>query len=116
MASNSLGAVVGDRGALAGVAAGFDRAHAPAALADEPEAVAAEGVHVGIDDRDRGGHRDHRLDRVAALRENVAPRLGGQDVRRGDGGAEELGGIVQGAARARGRRATRNLRARPLMV
>ena len=90
MAANSRLAVVRDRRALAGVAAGFDRANAAAALADEPEAVAADRVHMGIDHGDRGGHRDHRLDRVAALRENVAPRLGGQRVRRGDGGAGKL--------------------------
>ena len=38
-----------------------------ARLGDQPEAVAADPVHVGIDHRDGGRGRDHGLDGVAAF-------------------------------------------------
>ena len=60
---------------LAGKAASLDRANVAIGLTHQPETVAAERVHMGIDHRDGRGHCDHRLDRVAALNEDVAPRL-----------------------------------------
>ena len=92
-------------GAGAGRPAGFDVSDAAARLVDQPEAVAADGVHVGVDDGDRGGHADHRLDGVAAGGEDGAAGLGGRRVRGGDGGAiEEVAldhGSVMGIAPSR---------------
>jgi hypothetical protein len=89
--------VTRDRRVLAGEAASLDRPHR-LGVADQPEAVAADRVHVGIDDGHGRRHRDHRLDRVAALREHVAARLGGQMMRRGDGGVGVDGFVGQGGA------------------
>ena len=50
---------------------------------------------MGIDDGDDGGHRDHRLDRIAALGEDVASRLGGERMRGGDGGMGKYGFVGQ---------------------
>ena len=57
---------------LAGAARRHQRAHAPRRLAHQPEAVAADAVHVRIDDGDRRRHRDHRLERIAAFGEHGA--------------------------------------------
>lgn len=84
-------AIARGRRQRAGEAAGLDRTGLAAGLADQPEAVAADRVHVGIDDGDRRGHRDHRLDGVAALGEDVAAGLGRQMVRGRDGGGGENG-------------------------
>ena len=78
---------------LAGAARRHQRADAPRRLAQEPEAVAADAVHVRIDDRDRRRHRDHRLDRVAALGEHRASGFRGRAVRRADDAAAMSGGV-----------------------
>ncbi len=104
--------VGGDRRLLAGEAAGFDGPHRASWVTDDPEAVAADGVHVRIDDGDAGGHRDHRLDSVPALQQDFAAGLGRQPVRRGDGGVCEEGvlghscGFLCRAGAAIGRRAS----------
>ena len=41
----------------------------------QPEAVAADMVHVRIDGGDRRCHRNHGLERVAAFRQHGAPGL-----------------------------------------
>ncbi len=78
-------------------AAGHARRHqgadAARGLMDEPEAVAAEPVHVRIDHRDHRRHGDHRLDRITALGQDRVPgrdrgRMGG-----GDGAAPVSGGV-----------------------
>lgn len=61
-------------------AAGVDADGRAGAVRDEPEIIAAEGIHVGIDDGDGRRRRDHRLDRVAALAEHAKPGLGRQMV------------------------------------
>jgi hypothetical protein len=58
---------------------------APGRLAHQPEAVAADSVHVGIGHRDGGRHGDHRFDGVAALGEDRLTGLGGEPMRRRDG-------------------------------
>jgi hypothetical protein len=68
----------------AGAPRRHQRAHPARRLAQEPEAVAADMVHVRIDGGDRGRHGDHRLDRVAAVGKDRAPRLGGGVMRRAD--------------------------------
>ena len=42
---------------------------------NEPKVIATECVHVRVDDGDRGGGGDHRLDGVAAILQNPEPRL-----------------------------------------
>ena len=69
------------------------RAHAAVGLADQPEAVAADMIHVRIDRRDRGGHGDHRLDGIAAFGENGAAVLDGGAMRRADDAAAMAGGV-----------------------
>ena len=71
------------RGARPGIAAGLDVADAPGRLAEQPEGVTAEVVHVRIGDDDGGPGRQRRLERVAALGEHVPARLGRVAVRRG---------------------------------
>ena len=41
---------------------------------NQPERVAADGIHVRIDDGDRSSGRDHCLDRIAAV-DDAGPRL-----------------------------------------
>ena len=48
------------------------------------EAVAADPVHVRIDDRNRCGHREHGFYGVAALGQDRLAGARGGDVRRGD--------------------------------
>jgi hypothetical protein len=54
-------AVPRPRGRLRRSPARLDDARGAARQVYQPEAVAADGVHVRIDDRDRRGRRDHRL-------------------------------------------------------
>ena len=76
----------------AGETAGLDGAHAALGFVDQPEAVAADAVHVRIDHGDCRRHGEHGLDGVAALGENVATRLGGEAMGGGGGGAgKDLG-------------------------
>ena len=58
--------------------AGVDPDRIASGLGDEPEIVAAERVHVGIDDGDRGGRCDHRFDGVAAVIQHAKPGLSRQ--------------------------------------
>jgi len=46
--------------------------------------VAAEAVHVGVDDGDGGGGRDGGVERIAAAAEDLETGVGGEGVRRGD--------------------------------
>src|SRR5439155_18183552 len=57
---------------------------APAPVMGQPEIVAAEAVHVGVDDGDRGGGGDGGVERIAAAAEDVETGVGGEGVRRGD--------------------------------
>src|SRR5207245_11023220 len=57
---------------------------APAPVMDQPEIVAAEAVHVGVDVGDRGGGGDGGVERIAAAAEDVETGVGGEGVRRGD--------------------------------
>ncbi|MNK89975.1 hypothetical protein D3C87_1100050 [compost metagenome] len=63
-------------------AAGVERARRLAGPGDQPEAVAADAIHMGIDHGDGGGGRDHRLDGVAALAQHGQRALRRQRVRR----------------------------------
>ena len=56
---------------------------ARARVVDQPEVVAADPVHVRIDDGDGGGRGEGRVEGVAAAREDGAARLGGQMMGRG---------------------------------
>ena len=49
---------------------------------DEPEAVAADAVHVRVDHGDRRGGADHRFDGIAAFAQDGERRLCGERVRR----------------------------------
>ena len=73
--------------------AGLDAAHPAVALADQPEAVPADAVHVRVDHRDGRGHGHHRLDRVAALRQHILPGRGRQGMGGGDGRMGEDGRV-----------------------
>jgi len=53
-----------------------------AAIPDERERIAAEPARYGLDDRDRGGRRERRVDRVAALPQHPQPGLRGERMRR----------------------------------
>ena len=70
-----------------------DGAHAAGGLADQPEAVAADVVHVRIDRGDRGGHREHRLDGVAAFGQDGAAVLDRGGMRRANDAAAMSGGV-----------------------
>ncbi len=61
----------------AGNACAHNRAHPAVGFADQPEAVAADMVHVRIDRGDRRRHRQHRLDGVAAFGQDGAAVLDG---------------------------------------
>ena len=80
-------AVALDRRPCAGEPAGLDGPHAALGFVDQPETVAADAVHVRIDDGDRRGHREHGLDGVAALGDDVATRFRGEAMGGGRGGA-----------------------------
>ena len=67
-----------------GPAACIDRDRLRPRRADEPEPVAADGVHVRVGDGDGGGGGDHRLDGVAALAQHRKPGLRGEMVRGDD--------------------------------
>ena len=77
----------------AGAAGAHDGAHAAGRFADQPEAIAADMIHVRIDSGDRRRHGDHRLDGVAALGQDGAAVLDGCGVRRADDAAAVSGGV-----------------------
>jgi hypothetical protein len=77
----------------AGAARAHDGTHAARRFADQPEAVAADMVHVRIDRGNRGRHRDHRLDGVAAFGQDGAAVLDRGRVRGGDDAAAMAGGV-----------------------
>ena len=52
--------------------AGIDADRGPAGFGDDPEAVAADAVHVRVHHRDGGGRRDHRLEAHADERAQQA--------------------------------------------
>ena len=74
-----------------GRAAGIDPDGLRVRCGDQPEPVAAEPVHVGVDDRDRRGGGHHRLDRVAALPQDREPGRRGEPVRRDHHPANAVG-------------------------
>ena len=80
-----------------------DRAHALVRLAHQPEAVAADVVHVRIDRRNRGRHRHHRFEGVAALANHRAAGFGGGMMWRGGDAAPVSGGVQFSHARPRRR-------------
>ena len=65
----------------------------PERLAHQPEAVAADMIHVRIDGRDRRRHRDHGLDRVAAIGKHLPPGLRRCVMRRRGDAAAMPGGM-----------------------
>ncbi len=75
-------AIALDRRQRAGRTAGIDRARRLARLGDDEEGIAADAGHLGIDDGDGGGRRDHRLDRVAAGAHHFRRSLRRRAVRR----------------------------------
>src|SRR6185437_3787696 len=77
----------------AGPSRPHDRAHAARRLADQPEAVAADMVHVRIDGGDGGRHGDHRLDGVAAFGEDGAAVLDRGAMWRADNASAVTGGV-----------------------
>ena len=77
----------------AGAPGAHQRAHAAGRLAEQPKAVAADMVHVRIDGGNRGSHRQHRLDGVAALGEDGAAVLDGGGMRRADDAVAMAGGV-----------------------
>ena len=89
----ALVAIALDRRQCAGRTAGLDAVQPAAGLMHQPEAVAADAVHVRVDHRDRRRHRDHGLDRIAAFGEDGPSRLGGEAVGRRHGGGGEDGRI-----------------------
>ena len=93
-------AVERDGGFAAGAPRPHQRAHTARRLADEPETVAADMVGVRIDRGDRGGHRQHGLDGVAAFGEDGAAVLDGGGMRRADDATAVAGGVEIHAAPA----------------
>ena len=71
-------------------AAGVDRPGVAVGFGDEPEAVTADPGHVRIDDGEAGGDGDARFHRAAAVRQHLAPGLGGEVVRRRDHAAQRF--------------------------
>ena len=69
------------------------RTHAARRLADQPEAVAADVIHMRIDRRDAGCHGKHRLDGVAPFGENCAAVLDGSRVGRANHAAAMAGAM-----------------------
>ena len=88
--------VAPDGGERAGRPRGIEGVDAAARLAHQPEAVAAEAVHVRIDHGDRRRHGDHGLDRVAAGGQDRLAGLGGEPMGSRDGGGREDGGFGHG--------------------
>ena len=76
-----------------GAAGAHQRTHAAGRLADQPEPVAADMIHVRIDGGDRGRHGDHCLDGVAAFGEDVAAVFNGGTMRRADDAAAMAGSV-----------------------
>ncbi len=77
----------------AGAARPHQGAHPSGALAHEPEAVAADVVHVRIDRGDRGRHGNHGFERIAALGKDRAAGLGRGAMGRGDHAAAVARGM-----------------------
>ncbi len=69
-------------------------AHAAGRLSDQPEAVAANMVHVRIDGGDARCHGEHRLDGVAPLGKDRAAIFDGGAMR-GSDNAAAMSGTVQ---------------------
>ena len=67
-----------------------------ARLLNDPEPVAANRVHMGIDDGDRRRRRNHRLDRRPAFGQNVATGKGGGQMRGADAAIEPRCGMQHG--------------------
>ena len=67
--------------------------HAAGWLAHQPEAVAADVVHVRIDGRDGRRHRDHGFERVATLGQDRAPGRNCHVMRRADRAAAMAGAV-----------------------
>ena len=89
----------------AGRSARHQRAHAARRFAHQPEAVAADVVHVRIDGRNGRRHRHHGLKRVAALGKDLAPGLDRREVRRRNDAATVAGCVeVHAASSIRPRR------------
>ena len=80
-----------DRRPGAGRAAGLDGSGPALCVGDQPEAIAADAVHVRVDNGDRGRHGDHRLDGIAALDQDALARLAGQMMGRRNGGVAKDG-------------------------
>ncbi len=77
------------RGFRTGAARAHQRRDLAVRFAHQPEAVAADVIHVRIDGGDRRRHRDHRLDRIAAFGENGAAILDRGGMRRADDAAAD---------------------------
>ncbi|OIQ82256.1 hypothetical protein GALL_359510 [mine drainage metagenome] len=90
-----------------GEAAGVDGKRSLPGGVDEPEAVAADGGHVGVDHGDGGGRRDHGLDGVAAVEKDVAPGLGREVVRGDDHAAQGIRSVQHVCGRSKLRMITR---------
>ena len=71
-----------DRRQRSGGAAGVDRARLLAGLGDQEEGVAADAVHVRIDDGDGRRRRDDRLEGIAAGAHRLRPGFGRRGMRR----------------------------------
>ena len=83
-----LAARAGSRAACA-----HDGAHPAFRLAHQPEAVAADVVHVRVNRRNRRRHRHHGFERIAALGQHEPPGFDGLAVRRRDDAATMAGGV-----------------------
>ena len=81
--------VAGQGGLGAGGPAGLEGAYPALGLAQQPEAIPADGVHVGIDHRDGRGHGHHGLHRIAAHGQHIAPGVRRRLMGGGDGGGGE---------------------------
>jgi hypothetical protein len=77
-----------------GAACSHQRPHAARWLANQPEAVSTNVIHVRIDRRNAGGHGQHRLDGVAAFREDRAAILNGGCMR-GTNDAAAMSGTME---------------------
>src|SRR5215471_139258 len=83
----------------AGAARGHQGTHATVGLAKEPKPVTAEVVHVRVCDGNRGCHRHHGFERIAAFGEHSAPRFRGGTMRSGGHAARMAGGVEVHARR-----------------
>src|SRR5215207_4751156 len=74
-------------GALARKPGGIDHTHTAGTVTEQPEAIAANMIHVRVDDGNGRRHGDHRLERVGALAEDVASGFRGSVMRRSNDAA-----------------------------